>query len=252
MLGDSMISVIIPFYNHEEALKQSLQTLAAQTEKDIELIIVDDGSAVPLSKDMVASVYPHPFTLIRQENKGAPAARNTGFRASKGEYVIFWDADLLAKPTMLETMKRTLIEHADVSFVYGDHYFGRTLMKGKPWSLHELSDQNYIHSSNLIRRSAVVFWDETLKRFQDWDFYLMLGEKGEKGYYIPQVLCSIIPKKGGISTWLPSFAYKKPFRYLPWWKKHVEAYEHGRAVVIQKHVSLRRVMYGYAGSGKNV
>ncbi len=59
-----MISVIIPFFNHHEALKKSLHTLAAQTEKDIELIIVDDGSKEPLIKETVAAAYPLPFTLI--------------------------------------------------------------------------------------------------------------------------------------------------------------------------------------------
>jgi glycosyltransferase involved in cell wall biosynthesis len=241
-----MVSVIIPFYNHHEALQKSLQTLALQTEKDIELIIVDDGSSEPLTKEEVEKVYARPFVLITQKNSGAPAARNAGFQVSHGEYVIFWDADLLAKPMMLQTMKQALIDNRDVSFVYGDHYFGRTLMKGKPWSLRELEEQNYIHSSNLIRRPAVISWDESLKRFQDWDFYLMLGENGNKGLYLQEVFCDVIPRKGGISTWLPSFAYKKPFRYLPWWKKQVEAYEQARNIVIQKHVSLRKVMYDHA------
>ncbi len=230
-----MISVIIPFFNHHEALKESLGTLLAQTEKDTEVIIVDDGSAIPLSKEEVGAVYTRPFTLIRQENAGAPAARNSGFRKSTGQFVIFWDADVLGKPTMLQEMLRALQENKEASFVYSDHYFGLKKMPAKPWSAPHIQKDNFIHSTSLIRREAVVPWDETLKRFQDWDYWLTSSEEKKSGVYIPEVLFSVIPRKSGMSGWLPSFAYKKPFCFFPLWKKQVFAYHRARAVVMRKH-----------------
>ncbi|PIR76404.1 MAG: hypothetical protein COU32_02205 [Candidatus Magasanikbacteria bacterium CG10_big_fil_rev_8_21_14_0_10_42_10] len=225
-----MISVVIPYYNHKEALQRSLASLQAQTFQDIEVIIVDDGSENKLEiGDSEMNIH-----LVHQENKGAPSTRNKGFELSKGEYVIFWDADLIAKPDMLATMQDALEKNIDASFVYSNFIFGKKKMAAQPFDITSLKQQNYIHSSSLIRRKDAITWDESLKKFQDWDYFLTLVEQGKKGVWIDKYLFEI-ETGGTMSEWLPRFAYHAPFKWLPGIAKRVQKYERAKKIIQKKH-----------------
>ena len=226
-----LISIIIPVYNHEAELRRALDSIFVQTYKNVEVIVVNDGSEKPLQ------LTNYNLQLLNQENKGAPAARNRGLKEAKGEYVIFWDADVVAEPDMLQKMHHVLYIHPEASYVYSDFYFGKRLMKAQKFSPEDLKQNNFIHSTSLIRTEALegVTWDESLKRFQDWDLWLTLLKKEKIGIYIPEVLFKVTPRESGISTWLPSFAYKKPFRFLPGFAKRVGEYEEKKEIVMKKH-----------------
>lgn len=234
-----LISIIIPVYNHEEALQKALDSIVRQTEKNVEVIIVDDGSDVAV-KCQMSNVN---CQVLRQAHSGAPAARNRGFRESKGEYVIFWDADVIAEPGMLQKMKTTLDAHPEASYAYSDFYFGRKKpfglahgkMPAQTFDPEALKKNNYINTTSLIRRSAAIPWDESLKRFQDWDLWLTMLEQGKTGVWIPEYLFRAIPHKGGISTWLPSFAYRAPWNGLPFIRKRARRYEEAKEMVRKKH-----------------
>src|SRR5690349_1726872 len=93
-----LISVIIPCYNHGRYLIESVESILNQTYKNFEIIIVDDGSTddtgfIARSMEGVQYVY--------QKNGGLPAARNTGIKISKGEYLVFLDADDWLLPVAL-------------------------------------------------------------------------------------------------------------------------------------------------------
>lgn len=230
------ISVIIPCYNHTASLVKSLQTLRNQSQKPAEVIIIDDGSVQPITKDMLGPAAADlPVVIKRQENAGAPNARNTGFSHATGDYVIFWDADILAASTMLAEMAHILDTHHNISFVYSDFYFGKKKMPARSFSLAALKKRNFIHSASLVRKEDVVTWDESLKKFQDWDFWLQLVEQGKKGYYVQKILFTVLPHKEGMSSWLPSFAYHSPWKYLPGIHKRVKQYEQAKKVIIKKH-----------------
>src|SRR5690606_8889630 len=139
-------------------------------------------------------------TLVRQENKGAPSARNVGFAHSRGDYVIYWDADVVGVPDMLETMLTALQKHARASFAYSSFYFGKKKMNGQPFDKEALRQRNYIHSTTLIRRVDVIQWDESLKRFQDWDFFLSLAEQEKQGVWVDEALFTV-DTGGTMSTW---------------------------------------------------
>ncbi len=96
-----MISVIIPTYNRASCIARAANSVLSQTYKDIELIIVDDGSTDE-TKEIIASIVDPRIKYIFQENKGACSARNTGIEAAKGEYVAFQDSDDYWYPTKLE------------------------------------------------------------------------------------------------------------------------------------------------------
>lgn len=127
-----MISVIVPVYNCEENLKRCIQSILHQSEKDLEVILVDDGStdASPEICDKYAKEN-EKIQVIHQENSGVSKARNTGIKAAKGEYIQFVDSDDYLEPEMCKTM-REIIQREQSDFVIaGFHhwYLGKDVIK---------------------------------------------------------------------------------------------------------------------------
>lgn len=232
---EGLISVIIPVYNHSEHLREALDSLNKQTYTNLEVIVVDDGSTLPIVEADFASIMQFPFSCVRQENAGAAAARNFGFALSQGEYVLFFDADVIASPEMLWKLLEALQKEPGASYAYSDHYHGAKRFSSREFDAEALKKNNYITTMSLIRRTDFVEWDESLKRFQDWDMWLTLLEAGKYGVYVSGFLWRAYPHKGGMSDGLPSYAYKFPFRYLPWFFGKVRAYDRAKRVVQEKH-----------------
>lgn len=230
-----LISIVIPVYNQSKELGLALISIQKQTYKSIEVIIVDDGSDNNEELKIQNSEFGFPLRIFRQENKGAPAARNRGFRESGGEYVIFWDADVLAEPEFLESLYNVLQKNKDAVYAYAAYYFGWKKMKPIAFDPERLKENNYIHSTSLVRREVVVKWDENLRRFQDWDFWLTLLENGHKGVFVPKFLFKVIPNKGGISNWLPEFAYRNPWCKFRFFREKVCRYKDAKEIVEKKH-----------------
>jgi len=92
--------VVVPSYNRADLLKLTVQSILAQTVPPVEVIIVDDGST-DHTPETCAHFGP-PVRYIRQQNKGLPAARNTGIRAAQGDLIAFCDSDDLWNPRKLE------------------------------------------------------------------------------------------------------------------------------------------------------
>ncbi len=105
-----LISVIVPVYNVEEYLKQCVDSILSQTLREIEIILVDDGSTdkCPLICDEYAESYER-ICVIHQENKGVSAARNAGLRLAKGEYIAFIDSDDRIAPEYLSIMLKYMV-----------------------------------------------------------------------------------------------------------------------------------------------
>ncbi|MEE0298985.1 MAG: glycosyltransferase, partial [Christensenellales bacterium] len=99
------ISVIVPIYRVEVFLPACIDSILKQTFRNIEVILVDDGSddGCPAICDAAAEKDAR-VQVIHQKNQGLSAARNTGIDAAKGEYIAFVDSDDTIEPTMLESM----------------------------------------------------------------------------------------------------------------------------------------------------
>ena len=238
-----LISIIIPIYNRVELLTPVLDSIKNQTYKNIEVIIVADGSTQIIPTGHQYPLINHKSEiinqLIRQENKGAPSARNRGLEEARGEYVIFWDADVIGRPDMLEKMYNALQENEDVSYSYCNHisyiiYHISKKMSARKFDESKLRENNYIHSTSLIRRKDVIAWDESLKRFQDWDLWLTMAEQGKNGIWIDEYLFTVLGG-GTMSGWLPRIAYRVPFKWLPGIFQKVRQYEKAREIIKQKH-----------------
>ncbi len=231
-----LISVIIPVFNHADIICDSIETLFKQTYRPLEIILINDGSTDDLSllEDRIkdrAKYFEINITIYNQKNQGAAAARNKGFSFSQGEYVIFWDADTLAKPEMLQKMQDVLSKNSLASYVYCKYKFGWKKIKSSVFNEKKLVKNNFIDTTSLIRKKDFVGFDESLNRFQDWDMWLTMLEKKMRGIFIPRVLFSkYVGKRVGYSFWLPSFFYA----LFPN-ANRVKQYEKSRLIVLKKH-----------------
>jgi glycosyltransferase involved in cell wall biosynthesis len=115
-MGDRTVSVIIPCYKQAHFLPQAIESVLAQSQP-AEIIVVDDGS--PDNTAEVAARYPG-VRCLRQDNRGLAEARNSGFRASSGNYVIFLDADDRLALGAIEAHLRCFADHPEAGFVVGD------------------------------------------------------------------------------------------------------------------------------------
>lgn len=152
-MGECMVSIIMPVYNAEKFLKESIEDIRAQTFTDFELICVDDGSS-DRSLQILEKYRKEDgrISVLTQENKGAGAARNAGMEAAKGDYLLFLDADDRFEKDMLKKscLKATETE-ADIVIYGGDAF---DCITGKrtpmPWLLQWDNYQRYLLENGLI------------------------------------------------------------------------------------------------------
>jgi len=237
--GGSDIAVVIPCWNHAKTLEKTLEALCRQTMLPKEVVVVDNNSD-DNPGDVVEKFKSRlPVScVVYKEKQGAPAARNEGARLTNAPFLLFLDADIELKPDALETMRRALEQHSEASFTYSDFYWGHKLFKGRDWDSAALKRMNWIHTSSLIRREAWVLFDESLKRFQDWDLWLTLAENGKKGVWIQKPLFKVTEaagRKGGISRWIPGFVHRMPWPILGWMPGEIKRYREAENIIKQKH-----------------
>jgi glycosyltransferase involved in cell wall biosynthesis len=178
------ISVIIPCYNQSHYLIEAIQSVLTQSLPPTEIIVVDDGS--PDDTKAIATRYPE-VRYVRQENKGLAAARNAGFAVSRGEYIVFLDADDRLRPEAIATNLAILDRERDAALC-----FGRTVLfypdgKVSPTSnwvgaepYLDLLRRNPIAcpGSVLYRRrvlDSVGGFDPSVNPVSDYDMYLRIA-----------------------------------------------------------------------------
>lgn len=114
-----MISVVIPLYNKEASIAQSLGSVLSQSYQDFEVLIVDDGSTDG-SVDIVDSMNDPRIQLIRQKNGGPSKARNVGMKNAKGEWILFIDADDEMLPGTIEYFYQKIDEVKNADMFLGE------------------------------------------------------------------------------------------------------------------------------------
>lgn len=188
-----LVSVVIPCYNAHKYLGQTLDSVRVQTYRNIEIIVIDDGSSDPVTVDFLDRLGKG-IRVVRQTNQGLPAARNAGFRAAKGEYVLPLDADDWLEHDAIECLIKALQENPQAAFA-----FSHMQMEGegegvlaKQYNFFEQLFLNQLPYSLLLRKSvwqAVGGYDESMnKGYEDWEFNIRLGAHGLHGVVVPAPL----------------------------------------------------------------
>ncbi len=122
------VSVVMPIYNASDYLRPALDSVIAQTLRDIEIICIDDGSTDRSLAILKEYQKKDPrIRIVTETNAGPAKARNNGMRRARGEYLSFLDADDFFEPTMLETLYRTAKEKSlDIAVCEYDLFENRT------------------------------------------------------------------------------------------------------------------------------
>ena len=208
------VSVITPAYNAAKYIGEALDSVLNQTFRSHELIVINDGSPDTDELERELQKYPATIRYIKQENRGAAAARNAGLRSARGEYAAFLDADDRWFPDFLEKQLAFLrSSNADLVFsdarLIGDSPLaGRTFMEldppksaVTPESL--LAVEVAVLTSAVLARKQPIFevglFDETIKRGHDFELWFRLAKSGTRFAYQPRVLAEHRIVESGLS-----------------------------------------------------
>lgn len=191
-MSSDIISIIIPAYNAESFISEAITSCKNQTYKNVEIIVVDDGST-DRTTDIVRKF--NDVKLITQCNQGAGAARNNGLMASTGYFIKFLDADDTLCPDALEeqyTMSKKLL---DLEIIYGDYSeikFGKKSIfknyKVKYGTIEELARNDILISAPLHKKKYLLDiggFDVRIKRGQEWNLHVRLAASGVRFVYYP-------------------------------------------------------------------
>ena len=196
-----MVTVIIPTYNRAAKLTQAVESALAQTFRDFEIIVIDDGST-DNTADAMRRFSEH-IRYLRQENRGVSAARNRGMAAANGQWIAFLDSDDVWFPEKLETQMRLLRQQApEIQVCFSDCVVPANLIvcqtqferagfapesqsqsKLESPMRHILASDYIIHTSTLIvaKRLAIAIggFDEEMMVAEDTDFLFRLALSSE-------------------------------------------------------------------------
>jgi glycosyltransferase involved in cell wall biosynthesis len=183
------ISVIIPVYNGEKTIKETIESVLKQDFSDFELIVINDGSK-DTTLEVISSINDPRIQVFSYPNAGLSASRNRGYVHSCGEYITFLDADDLWTPDKLERQLRALQAHPKAAVAYSWTNFidessnfvrigSRITLTGNIYPNLLLANFLESGSNALICRRALVEvggFDESLLAAEDWDMWLRLAE----------------------------------------------------------------------------
>ena len=189
-----LISVVVTCYNHENYIEQCLRSIFNQTYRNIELIVLDDGSTDSSSEVIQEVLKESPFVTIFEshENIGVVRTRNKGLNLLNGDYFLFVDSDDFLDDRYVEELYDCANNHqADI--VYCDLYNfekDETYLKAQEFDLHNLLESNYISNCSLVKKTILkgIYYDEKLsgKKLEDYDFFLnLIINNGAKAVYQP-------------------------------------------------------------------
>ena len=150
------VSLIIPCYNMEKYIDDAINSVLSQTFKDIELIIVNDGSTdssedIILSRKTEIETVLSDFRYIKQKNAGLGGACQTGFKNATGTYFVLLDGDDCLLPTSIEKQKEFLEENQDYAAVRTNGYYTY---------LEDDCEKKYLFESNSETSNKTAIWEE--------------------------------------------------------------------------------------------
>ena len=185
------ISVVVPVYNQELYIEETVESVLSQKEVDLELIVVNDGSTDRSGE--ILKKFSSQIILIEQANQGVAVSRNNGVKASGGELIAFLDGDDRYLPGHLTKILKIAQSKPEAILFYGDAWVidenGRPLWiqrsEAEP-NLTKLLLKNFIIASSVVMRRRLFDegeWFEDFHPSEDWDLWLRAWGKGKFVHY---------------------------------------------------------------------
>ena len=207
------ISVIIPVYNGEKTIKQTIESVLNQTFRDFELLIINDGSQ-DATLEIIQAINDERIQVFSYQNSGVSASRNRALTKAKGEFISFIDADDLWTPNKLELQFKALQDNpqAAVAYSWSDwidesgqflRSGGHITVNGKAYEKLLLRDFIESGSNPLIRKQAldeVGCFEQSVTPAEDWDMWLRLAARYEfVTVEVPQIFYRISPNSASFN-----------------------------------------------------
>ena len=201
-----LVSVVIPTYNRARVVERALKTAFAQTYRNLEIIIVDDGS----TDDTEATLAPFQDRIryFYQKNQGASAARNRAIQEARGKYIAFLDSDDEWLPTKLEQQIALLESRPDLSFVAC-----LSTNETRTYTGYENHDKQFLKfilqpftqnmTRYVVRRECFEkfgLFDTSIHGPEDWELWLRLLQNGCRFGFVPEVLMAYTSSDDAISS----------------------------------------------------
>lgn len=198
------VSIIIPAYNSELYIKETLDSVLAQTYNNLEIIIVDDGSKDNTGD--IADEYGRKderLIVIHQKNSGSPAARNAGIKVSTGDYLFFLDSDDWIETNCIQNLVECQFKNnADIVFFsYYREYQNKSeeyhVYKNESVYKKNADSELYLYDMRLITAWGKLYtrkvlenhlYDEKMRTAEDVDFNYRVYENVETAIYLPECL----------------------------------------------------------------
>ena len=179
-----LVSVIVPCYNSGETIKKTIESIQEQTWKNIEIIVVDDGSDELVTLEKLEQL--NGIKILKQKNMGLSAARNNGIKKSKGDYILPLDADDWLDPNAIDSMLR-LIKNTKKKFVFSNFILEGD-RKGLLAKNYNFFDQLFLNQIPYCILHPKKYWtkvggyDENMTNgYEDWEYNIRLGSIGISG-----------------------------------------------------------------------
>jgi len=217
--AEGKVSVVIPCYNHGVMLREALASIEQVRNANLlEVIIVDDGSSEVETGKILNQAEKAGYSVVSQPNLGVGAARNTGIRLAKGEFILPLDSDNCLRDVYLNEGVSLLKENPDIGVVYADaQYFGERSDRlcASDFNLLSLIRMNFIDACALYRRHL---WEELggydekmpLMGVEDWDFWLRVASQGGRFFHVSKIgfdyrvrKDSMMARAVGFDNWMP-------------------------------------------------
>ena len=199
-----LVSVIIPSYDRWPMLGEAVDSVLAQTAREYELIVVDDGSTDETPRRL--RDYGARLTMLSQSRRGVAAARNLGARQASGQYLAFLDSDDLWHPLKLERQLAFMESNLEVEICQTDEIWVRNGVRVNPRHKHRKPSGDIFRASLalcLVSPSAVMMrrdlfervggFDESLPVCEDYDLWLRIAKDTE----VPLIPETLVTKRGG-------------------------------------------------------
>lgn len=187
-----MVTIVLPTYNGEKYIRQSIESVIGQTYKEWELIVIDDCSTDHTNQIVKEYVKKdHRVKLYKNlQNLRLPSSLNVGFKKSRGQYLIWTSDDNLFKPEALETLRNRLRDNPKLGLVFSDMDYidseGRIIGHTPPiYSVNEIFYRNIVGASFMYRREVYQnIGDYNNQKFlvEDYDYWLRIARKFDIQY----------------------------------------------------------------------
>ena len=229
-MDNPVVSVVIPAYNAESTLPETISSVLSQTFADFELVIIDDGST-DTTAHVLACFTDQRLHYIYQPNQERAVARNRGISVSQGKYLAFLDADDQWMPDKLAKQVALMEGNNDLGLVYSDLLYtnrltGKTLFlfsqkvkfyRGKV-PLRRILIQNFIQSPTpLVRKEVfeeVGLFDPSLIPVEDWDMWIRIVSRFPIDYVAKPLARYCVPQNAVLWSRHPEIQHKAVLKML--------------------------------------